>query len=41
MIADDAVHEYFTKIRLKVNPVTSHYSLVEFRKVAAELAKQL
>ncbi len=27
-------------IRLKVNPVTSHYSLVEFRKVAAELAKQ-
>ena len=28
-------------IRLKVNPVTSHYSLVEFRKVAAELAKQL
>ena len=28
-------------IRLKVNPVTSRYSLVEFRKVAAELAKQL
>ena len=28
-------------IRLKVNPVTSHYSLVEFRKLAAELAKQL
>ena len=28
-------------IRLKVNPVTSHYSLVEFRRVAAELAKQL
>jgi hypothetical protein len=28
-------------IRLKVNPVTSHYSLGEFRKVAAELAKQL
>ena len=28
-------------IRLKVNPVTSHYSLVEFRKVAAELAKRL
>ena len=28
-------------IRLKVNPVTSHYSLVEFRKVAVELAKQL
>ena len=28
-------------IRLKVNQVTSHYSLVEFRKVAAELAKQL
>ena len=28
-------------IRLKVNPVTSHYSLVEFQKVAAELAKQL
>ncbi len=28
-------------IRLKVNPVTSHYSLVEFRTVAAELAKQL
>ena len=28
-------------VRLKVNPVTSHYSLVEFRKVAAELAKQL
>jgi hypothetical protein len=27
--------------RLKVNPVTSQYSLVEFRKVAAELAKQL
>jgi hypothetical protein len=28
-------------IRIKVNPVTSHYSLVELRKVAAELAKQL
>jgi hypothetical protein len=28
-------------IRLKVNPVTSHYSLVEFRKVAVELATQL
>jgi hypothetical protein len=28
-------------IRLKVNPVTSRYSLVEFRKVAAELANQL
>jgi hypothetical protein len=28
-------------IRLKVNPVTSRYNLVEFRKVAAELAKQL
>lgn len=28
-------------IRLKVNPVTSHYSLVELRRVAAELAKQL
>lgn len=28
-------------IRLKVNPVTSHYSLAEFRKVAAELEKQL
>jgi len=28
-------------IRLKVNPVTSNYSLVEFRKVAAELARQL
>ncbi len=28
-------------IRLKVNPVTRHYSLVEFRKVAAELAMQL
>ncbi len=28
-------------IRLKVNPVTSHYSLVEFRMVAAELAKRL
>jgi hypothetical protein len=28
-------------IRLKVNPVTSRYSLVEFRKLAAELAKQL
>jgi hypothetical protein len=28
-------------IRLKVNPVTRRYSLVEFRKVAAELAKQL
>ena len=28
-------------IRLKVNPVTSHYSLVEFRRVAARLAKQL
>jgi len=28
-------------IRLKVNPVTSHYSLVELRKVAAELAKRL
>jgi len=28
-------------IGLKVNPVTSHYSLVELRKVAAELAKQL
>lgn len=27
-------------IRLKVNPVTSHYSLVELRKVAAELAKR-
>ncbi len=28
-------------IRLKVNPVTSRYSLVELRKVAAELATQL
>jgi hypothetical protein len=28
-------------VRLKVNPVTSRYSLVEFRKVAEELAKQL
>jgi len=28
-------------VRLKVNPVTSRYSLVEFRKVAAELARQL
>ena len=28
-------------IRLKVNPVTSHYNLFEFRKVAAELAKKL
>ncbi len=28
-------------IGLKVNPVTSHYSLVELRKVAAELAKRL
>jgi len=28
-------------IRLKVNPVTSNYNIVEFRKVAAELAKQL
>ena len=28
-------------IRLKVNPVTSHYNLVEFRMVAAELAKKL
>jgi hypothetical protein len=28
-------------IRLKVNPVTSQYSLVEFRRVAAELARQL
>ena len=28
-------------IRVKVNPVPSHYSLVEFRKVAAELAGQL
>ena len=28
-------------IRLKVNPVTSRYSLVELRKVAAELAKRL
>ena len=28
-------------IRLKVNPVTSHYNLVEFRKVAGELATQL
>ena len=28
-------------IRLKVNPVTSRYSLVEFRKVAMELARQL
>jgi hypothetical protein len=28
-------------IRLKVNPMTSHYSLVEFRKVTAELAKRL
>jgi hypothetical protein len=28
-------------VRLKVNPVTSHYSLVELRRVAAELAKQL
>jgi hypothetical protein len=28
-------------IRLKVNPVTSHYSLVELRKVAAELARRL
>jgi hypothetical protein len=28
-------------IRLKVNPVTSYYSVVEFRKVAEELAKQI
>jgi hypothetical protein len=28
-------------IRLKVNPVPRHYSLVEFRKVAAELAKKV
>ena len=28
-------------VRLKVNPVTSRYSLPEFRKVAAELARQL
>ena len=28
-------------IRLKVNPVTSHYNLVEFRMVATELAKKL
>jgi len=28
-------------IRLKVNPVPRHYSLVEFRKVAAELGKKL
>jgi hypothetical protein len=28
-------------IRLKVNPVTSYYSLVELRKVADALAKQL
>jgi hypothetical protein len=28
-------------IVIKVNPVTSHYSLAELRKVAAELAKQL
>ena len=28
-------------VRLKVNPVTSHYSPVEFRKVAAELAQRL
>ena len=28
-------------IRLKVNPVTNRYSLVELRRVAAELAKQL
>jgi hypothetical protein len=28
-------------IRLKVNPVTSRYNLVEFRMVAAELAKKL
>ena len=28
-------------IRLKVNPVTGRYSLVEFRKVAMELARQL
>jgi hypothetical protein len=28
-------------VRLKVNPVTSRYSPVEFRKVAAELARQL
>jgi hypothetical protein len=28
-------------IRLKVNPVTSRYSLVELRKVAADLAKRL
>jgi hypothetical protein len=28
-------------IVLKVNPVTSHYSLAELRKVAAELAEQL
>jgi hypothetical protein len=26
-------------VRLKVNPVTAHYSLVELRKVAAELAR--
>jgi hypothetical protein len=28
-------------IRLKVNPVTSHYSLVELRRVAAEFATRL
>jgi hypothetical protein len=28
-------------IRLKANPVTSHYNLAEFRMVAAELAKKL
>jgi hypothetical protein len=28
-------------LRLKVNQVTSHYSLVEFKKVAEELASQL
>jgi hypothetical protein len=28
-------------VRLKVNPVTRHYNLAEFRMVAAELAKKL
>ncbi len=28
-------------IRLKVNPVTSHYSLAEFRRVASELGQRL
>ena len=35
------IRREYRLFRLKVNPVTSRYSLVELRKVAAELAKRL